>query len=95
MLVVAPIGIMFGLDIASPGIMNWKPWKINEPIFNTMMFARLFMAGLFMAAIALYLFPIGKTTSGSSKIGRILSLETLLVMDNPNGDRNIKIICNF
>jgi len=30
------------------------------------MFARLFMAGLFMAAIALYLFQIGKTTYGSS-----------------------------
>jgi len=59
------------------------------------MVAGLFMAGLFMAAMALYLFPIGKTTSGSSKIGRILSLETLLVMDNPNGDRNIKIICDF
>jgi hypothetical protein len=59
------------------------------------MFARLFITGLFMAAMALYLFPIGKTTYGSSQIGRILSLETLLVMDNPNGDRNIKIICNF
>jgi hypothetical protein len=40
-------------------------------------------------------FPNRKTTLGSSQIGRILSLETLLVMDNPNGDRNIKIICNF
>ena len=95
MLVVAPIGIMFGLDMASPKIMNRKPRKINEPISNTRRFAWRLIAGLFMAAMALYLFPIGKTTYGSSQIGRILSLETLLVMDNPNGDRNIKIICDF
>lgn len=61
MLVVAPIGIMFGLDMASPLIMNRKPRKVNEPIINTRMFAWLFIAVLFMAAMALYLFQIGKT----------------------------------
>jgi P-type Ca2+ transporter type 2C len=62
MLVVAPTGIMFGLDMASPGIMNRKPRKVNEPILNTRMFARLFITGLFRAAMAFYLFQIGKTT---------------------------------
>ena len=95
MLVVAPIGIMFGLDMVSAGIMNRRARKITGSKINLMMFTRLFITGLFMAAMARYLFPIGKTTYGSSQIGRILSLETLLVMDNPNGDRNIKIICNF
>lgn len=56
-----PITILFDLDRASPGIMNRKPRKINEPIINGMMFARLFIALLFMAAMALCLFQIGKT----------------------------------
>ena len=75
--VVAPIGIMFGLDMASSGIMNRKPRKINEPISNTKMFARPFIAGLFMAAMALYLFQIGKTTYGSSQIGQAMALVSL------------------
>lgn len=81
MLVVAPIGIMFGLDMASPGIMNRKPRKINEPIMNTKMFARLFIAGLFMAAMSLYLFQIGKTTYGSSQIGQTMALVSLSLMN--------------
>jgi len=76
-LVVAPIGILFGLDMASPGIMNRKPWKINEPIINTKRFVRLFIAGLFMAAMSLYLFQIGKTTYGSSQIGQTMALVSL------------------
>jgi magnesium-transporting ATPase (P-type) len=51
MLVVAPIGAMFGLDMASPGIMNRKPRNVQEPIINTKMYVRLFIAGLFMAAM--------------------------------------------
>ena len=62
MLVVAPTGILFRLDMASPGIMNRKPWKINEPIINTRMFTRLFITGLFMAEMALSIFQIGKIT---------------------------------
>ena len=47
--------------MASPGIMNRKPRKFKEPEINTRKFARPFIAGLFMAAMALYFFPIGKT----------------------------------
>ena len=57
MLVVAPIGAMFGLDMASPGIMNRKPRKVNESIINSKMYARLFIAGLFMAAMVTLPFP--------------------------------------
>jgi Ca2+-transporting ATPase len=57
-LVVAPIGILFGLDMPSPKIMNRKPRKVNEPISNTIMFVRLFITGLFMAPMALCLFQI-------------------------------------
>jgi Ca2+-transporting ATPase len=70
MLVVAPIGIVFGLDMASPGIMNRKPWKINEPISNTRRFARRLIAGLFMAVMALYLFQIGRLSWGLHKSAR-------------------------
>jgi Ca2+-transporting ATPase len=81
MLVVAPIGAMFGLDMASPGIMNRKPRKVHEPIINLKMYARLFIAGLFMAAASLYLFQIGKTTYGSSQIGQTMALVSLSLMN--------------
>jgi Ca2+-transporting ATPase len=81
MLVVAPIGAMFGLDMASPGIMNRKPRKFHEPIINLKMYARLFIAGLFMAAASLYLFQIGKTTYGSSQIGQTMALVSLSLMN--------------
>lgn len=81
MLVVAPIGAMFGLDMASPGIMNRKPRKVHEPIINGKMYARLFIAGLFMAAMSLYLFQIGKTTYGSSQIGQTMALVSLSLMN--------------
>jgi Ca2+-transporting ATPase len=71
MLVVAPIGILFGLDMASPGIMNRRARKITEPISNTRMFARLFIAGLFMAAMALYLFQIGRLPTALHKSARL------------------------
>jgi Ca2+-transporting ATPase len=70
MLVVAPIGIMFGLDMASPGIMNRRARKITEPISNTRMFARLFIAGLFIAAMAIYLFQIGRLPTALHKSAR-------------------------
>ncbi|MGB9175294.1 MAG: HAD-IC family P-type ATPase [Methanoregula sp.] len=81
MLVVAPIGAMFGLDMASPGIMNRKPRKIHEPIINIKMFIRLFVAGLFMAAMSLYLFQIGKTAYGSSQVGQTMALVSLSLMN--------------
>jgi len=43
------------------------------------MFALLFITGLFMAAMALYLFPIGKTTYGSSQIGQAMALVPLSI----------------
>ena len=43
MLVVAPIGTMFCLDRGSPGSMNRKPRKVQEPIGNTKMYVRLFI----------------------------------------------------
>ena len=81
MLVVAPIGAMFGLDMASPGIMNRKPRNIKESIINLKMYTRLFIAGLFMAAMALYLFQIGKTTYGSSQVGQTMALVSLSLMN--------------
>jgi Ca2+-transporting ATPase len=69
------------LDMASPGIMNRKPRKVHEPIINLKMYARLFIAGLFMAAASLYLFQIGKTTYGSSQIGQTMALVSLSLMN--------------
>jgi nicotinamide riboside transporter PnuC len=59
------------------GFMNRKPWKINEPIINTKMYNRIFFTGLFMTAMALYLFHIGNTIYGSSQDGQIMALDTL------------------
>jgi len=81
MLVVAPIGITFGLDMASPGIMNRKPRKVGEPIINLRMFTRLFVVGLFMAAMALYLFQVGQVTFGSFQIGQTMALVSLSLMN--------------
>jgi len=81
MLMVAPIGIAFGLDVASPGIMNRKPRKAQEPIINGKMYVRLFIAGLFMAGMSLYLFQIGKTTYASFQIGQTMALVSLSLMN--------------
>ncbi|MCX6698423.1 MAG: HAD-IC family P-type ATPase, partial [Methanomicrobiales archaeon] len=80
-LVVAPIGIAFGLDVASPGIMDRKPRKAQEPIINLKMYTRLCITGLLMAAMALYLFQIGKGTYGSSQIGQTMALVSLSLMN--------------
>ena len=81
MLVVAPIGIMFGLDMASPGIMNRAPRKVHEPLISTKMFIRLFIAGLLMAAMALWLFHIGKVNFGSVQTGQTMALVSLSLMN--------------
>lgn len=81
MLVVAPIGIMFGLDMASPGIMTRAPRKAHEPLISTGMFIRLFIVGLLMAAMALYLFHIGKVTYGSMQTGQTMALVSLSLMN--------------
>ena len=81
MLVVAPIGIMFGLDMASPGIMNRKPRKHDEGIISKGMYVRLFISGAFMAATSLYIYHIGQTYYGSSEIGQTMGLVTISLMN--------------
>jgi len=81
MLVVAPIGIAFGLDTASPGIMTRKPRKYDEQIISRGMYVRLFIAGAFMAAMALYLYQAGEATSGSSQVGQTMAIVTLSLMN--------------
>ena len=61
--------------------MNRKPRKVNESIINLKMFARLFIVGFFMAAMALYLFQIGKTTYASSQVGQTMALVSLSLMN--------------
>ena len=62
MAIVAPIGAVMGLDLATPGIMDRKPRPFNQPIIVRSMMVRLFVVGLFMAAATLVLVQIGKTT---------------------------------
>lgn len=81
MLVVAPIGIMFGLDMASPGIMTRKPRKHDEGIISKGMYIRLFMAGIFMAATSLYLYHIGQVSYGSMQAGQTMGIVTISLMN--------------
>jgi len=81
MLVVAPIGIMFGLDMASPGIMTRKPRKHDEGIISRGMYIRLFVAGAFMAATSLYVYHLGQISYGSMEIGQTMGLVTISLMN--------------
>jgi Ca2+-transporting ATPase len=81
MLIVAPIGAMMGLDMASPGIMNRKPRKYDESIISRGMYVRLFFAGVFMAGATLYVYQVGQTTYGSSQIGQTMALVSLSLMN--------------
>jgi Ca2+-transporting ATPase len=81
MLIVAPIGMMFGLDMASPGIMNRKPRKYDAAIISRGMYVRLFFAGLFMAGATLFVYQTGQTTYGSSQIGQTMALVSLSLMN--------------
>jgi len=81
MLVVAPIGAMFGLDMASPGIMTRKPRKHDEGIISKGMYVRLFIAGVFMAATSLFVYHIGKVSYGSMEIGQTMGLVTISLMN--------------
>lgn len=81
MLVVAPIGAMLGLDMASPGIMTRKPRKYGEEIISRGMYVRLFIAGAFMAGMALYIYQIGEVSYGSSQIGQTMALISLSLMN--------------
>lgn len=81
MLVVAPIGIMFGLDMASPGIMKRKPRKYDEGIISKGMYLRLFMAGVFMAATSLLVYHTGRVSYGTLEAGQTMGLVCLSLMN--------------
>jgi Ca2+-transporting ATPase len=81
MAVVAPIGAVMGLDSASPGIMARRPRPFNQPIIVRSMMIRLFLSGLLMAAGALVLAEIGKSTYGSLAIGQTMALVGLSLMN--------------
>jgi Ca2+-transporting ATPase len=81
MAIVAPIGGVLGLDAASPCIMNRRPRPFDEQIISRPMMVRLFAAGLFMAASALILTEIGKTTYGSLQVGQSMALVGLSLMN--------------
>ncbi|MGC9517426.1 MAG: cation-translocating P-type ATPase [Methanomicrobiales archaeon] len=81
MLVVAPIGAMFGLDLASPGIMARKPRRIDEGIISKGMYVRLFIAGAFMAATSLFVYHIGNTAYGDLQFGQTMGLVTISLMN--------------
>jgi P-type Ca2+ transporter type 2C len=81
MAIVAPIGAVLGLDLASPGIMERRPRPFNEQIINRPMMLRLLAAGLFMAASALVLVEIGKQTYGSLQIGQTMAIVGLSLMN--------------
>jgi P-type Ca2+ transporter type 2C len=81
MLIVAPIGAVLGLDMASPGIMTRRPRKYDESIISRGMYIRLFFAGIFMAGAALYVYQIGHVSYGSSQIGQTMALVSLSLMN--------------
>jgi Ca2+-transporting ATPase len=81
MAIVAPIGGVMGLDVASPGIMARRPRPFNEQIISRPMMLRLFGGGLFMAGAALILVEIGKTTYGSLQVGQTMALVGLSLMN--------------
>jgi Ca2+-transporting ATPase len=81
MLIVAPIGAVLGLDMASPGIMTRRPRKYDESIISRGMYIRLFFAGIFMAGAALSVYQIGQVSYGSSQIGQTMALVSLSLMN--------------
>ena len=81
MAIVAPIGAVMGLDLATPGIMDRKPRPFNQPIIVRSMMVRLFIVGLFMAAATLVLVQIGKTTYGSLEVGQTMAIVGLGLMN--------------
>ncbi len=79
MAVVAPIGAVMGMDIATPGIMQRRPRPFDQPIIPRSMMIRLFFGGLFMAASTLVLVQIGKTTYDSLQVGQTMALVGLAI----------------
>jgi Ca2+-transporting ATPase len=81
MAVVAPIGAVMGLDVATPGIMSRAPRPFDEPIIVRSVMLRLLGAGLFMAAATLVLVQIGKTSYGSLQVGQTMAVVGLGLMN--------------
>jgi Ca2+-transporting ATPase len=81
MAVVAPIGAVMGLDAGTPGIMRRQPRPFNQAIIPRWMMVRLVVSGLFMAAAALILVQIGKTTYNSLPVGQTMALVGLSLMN--------------
>jgi len=81
MAIVAPIGAVMGLDLATPGIMDRKPRPFNQPIIVRSMMVRLLLAGLFMAAATLVLVQIGKTSYDSLQVGQTMAIVGLGMMN--------------
>lgn len=81
MAIVAPIGAVMGLDLATPGIMDRKPRPFNQPIIVRSMMVRLLVVGLFMAAATLVLVQLGKTNYGSLEVGQSTAVVGLGLMN--------------
>ena len=81
MAVVAPIGAVMGLDIATPGIMGRAPRPFDQPIIVRSMMIRLFVAGLFMAAATLVLVQLGQTHYDSLRVGQSMAVVGLGIMN--------------
>jgi Ca2+-transporting ATPase len=81
MAIVAPIGAVMGLDLATPGIMDRRPRPFNQPIIVRSMMVRLFIVGLFMAAATLVLVQVGKASYGSLEIGQTMAIVGLGLMN--------------
>lgn len=79
--IVAPIGAVMGLDLATPGIMDRKPRPFNQPIIVRSMMFRLLGAGFYMAVATLIIVQIGKTTYGSLEVGQTMAMVGLAMMN--------------
>ncbi|MGV1010266.1 MAG: cation-translocating P-type ATPase [Dermatophilaceae bacterium] len=81
MAIVAPIGAVMGLDVATPGIMSRAPRPFDEAIIVRSMMVRLLGAGLFMAGATLVLVQIGKSSYGSLQVGQTMAVVGLGLMN--------------
>jgi len=81
MAIVAPIGAVMGLDLATPGIMDRRPRPFNQPLIVRSMMVRLFVTGLYMAAATLLLVQIGKTSYGGLEVGQSMAVVGLGLMN--------------
>ena len=81
MAVVAPIGAVMGLDLATPGIMRRRPRPFDQQIIVGSMMVRLFVAGLFMAAATLVLVQVGKSRYDSLEVGQTMAVVGLGLMN--------------